>query len=208
NQHEILLSDLELNKLGSTIEKRNPLYYQSLFDTSSVTLENMGKVLATSGQALLELYNGDSSVYALVIGTGKTYLQRLNTETFDSLSAIVTGYVSNVDLLNKDFGNYTRAAHQLYQMIFQNINLPAGRLIISPDAHYFPFEALVTSVNPRHFFVENYAVSYTYSARYLLNNFTNSAATASGEFMGMAPVNYSFALASLSGSDQSLQRMD
>jgi CHAT domain-containing protein len=93
-------------------------------------------------------------------------------------------------------------------MIFQNINLPAGRIIISPDGHYFPFEALVTNENPRQFFVENYAVSYTYSARYLLNNFTNSAATTSGEFMGMAPVTYSFALASLSGSDQSLQRMN
>ena len=30
-QHDILLSELDLNKLGSSIEKRNPLYYQSLF---------------------------------------------------------------------------------------------------------------------------------------------------------------------------------
>ena len=207
-QHDILLSDLELNKLGSTIEKRNPLYYQSLFDTSSITLETMSKVLSASGQALLELFDGDSSVYALVITAGKTYLQRVNKETFDSLSVIVTRYVSSADLLNRDFGNYIQAAHQLYRVIFQNINLPAGRIIISPDAHYFPFEALVMNENPRQFFVEKYAVSYTYSARYLLNNFTNSAATASGEFMGMAPVTYSFDLASLSGSDQSLQRMN
>jgi len=207
-QHDILLRELELNKLGSAIEKRNPLYYQSLFDTSSITLETMKKVLSTSGHALLELFNGDSSVYVLVITAKKTYLQRLNKEAFDSLSVIVTRYLSNADLLNRDFGNYIQAAHQLYRMIFQNIDLPAGRIIISPDGHYFPFEALVMNGNPRQFFVENYAVSYTYSARYLLNNFTNSAATASGEFMGMAPVTYSFALTSLSGSDQSLQRMN
>ena len=207
-QHDILLSDLELNKLGSTIEKRNPLYYQSLFDTSSVTLETMSKVLSTNGQALLELFEGDSSVYALVITAGKSYLQKLNKGTFDSLSVILTRYVSNADLLNRNFDNYIQAAHQLYRMIFQNINLPPGRIIISPDGHYFPFEALVTNENPRQFFVENYAVSYTYSARYLLNNFTNSTATASGEFMGMAPVTYSFGLASLPGSDQSLQRLN
>ena len=83
------LSELELNKLGSTIEKRNPLYYQSLFDTSSITIENMSKVLSASGQALLELFDGDSSVYALVITAGKTYLQRVNKKAFDSLSVIL-----------------------------------------------------------------------------------------------------------------------
>lgn len=207
-QHDILLTDLELSKLGSTIEKRNPLYYQSLFDTSSITLENMSKVLSARSQTLLELFNGDSSVYALVITTRKNYLQKLNKQTFDSLSTIVTRYVSSSDLLNKHFHDYIEAAHQLYRMIFQNIDLPTGRLIISPDAHYFPFEALVTNENPRQFFVESYAVSYTYSARYLLNDFSSNGRTSSGEFLGMAPVNYSFALAPLSGSDQSLQRVN
>jgi len=207
-QHDILLRELDLNKLGSTIEKRNPLYYQSLFDTSSLTLEHMNNVLSASGQALLELFNGDSSVYALLVTPTKTYFYKLNKQIFDSLSMIVTRYVSSADLLNSHFGDYVRAAHQLYQMIFQNTNLPIGRIIISPDGHYFPFEALVTSENPRQFFVENYAVSYTYSARYLLNDFSNNPATASGEFMGIAPVTYSSALTPLPGSDQSLQRMN
>ena len=66
----------------------------------------------------------------------------------------------------------------------------------------------MTHENPRQFFIENYAVSYTYSARYLLNDFTKNAVTASGEFIGMAPVTYSHALATLAGSDQSLQKMD
>jgi hypothetical protein len=176
-QHDILLRELDLNKLGSTIEKRNPLYYQSLFDTSSLTLEHMNNVLSASGQALLELFNGDSSVYALLVTPTKTYFYKLNKQIFDSLSMIVTRYVSSADLLNSHFGDYVRAAHQLYQMIFQNTNLLIGRIIISPDGHYFPFEALVTTENPRQFFVENYAVSYTYSARYLLNDFSNNPAT-------------------------------
>ncbi len=205
-QHDILLTDLELNKLGSTIEKRNPLYYQSLFDTSSINLENMSRLLSTNGQSLLELFEGDSSVYALFITSGKNYLQKLDKGDFDSLSRILTKYLSTADLLNRNFDNYIQAAHQLYRIIFQKISLPGNRIIISPDGHYFPFEALVTNENPRQFFVENYAVIYTYSARYLLNNFSNNT-TALGEFMGMAPVTYSHALTSLSGSDQSLQRM-
>jgi tetratricopeptide (TPR) repeat protein len=207
-QHELLLHEIEVNKLGSAIKKSNPLYYQSLFDTSSITLGTMGKVLLTTGQTLLELFNGDSSVYALFITNDTPYFQKINKGIFDSLSMIVTKYVSSADLLNRNFDDYIQASNRLYRLIFQNINLPAGRIIISPDGRYFPFEALVTNKNPRQFFVENYAVSYTYSARYLLNNFNTNAAAASGPFMGMAPVTYGNALASLSGSDQSLQRMD
>jgi tetratricopeptide (TPR) repeat protein len=207
-QHDILFTELELRKLGSTIEKTNHLYYQSLFDTSFISVGTMSKALLKSSQTLLELFNGDSSVYALFITNGKSYFQKIDKATFDTLSMIVTKYLSSADLLNRDFGNYIQASNQLYRLIFQNKDLPSGRIIISPDGHYFPFEALVTSESPRQFFVENYAVSYTYSARYLLNNFTNTAAAASGEFMGMAPVTYSGALASLTGSDQSLQRMD
>ena len=206
-QHDILLNELELNKVGSAIGKRYPLYYQSLFDTSFITLGSMSQALLTNGQTLLELFSGDSSVYALFITSDKSYFQKINKTIFDSLSMIVTKYLSSADLLNRDFGNYIRASNQLYRLIFQNINLPAGRIIISPDGRYFPFEALVTSINPRQFFIESYAVSYTYSARYLLNNFKSNA-VASGAFMGIAPVTFARDLNSLSGSDQSLRRMD
>jgi len=61
---------------------------------------------------------------------------------------------------------------------------------------------------PLTYFLENHAVSYTYSARYLLNNFASSSSASSHSFLGIAPVNYNNALAPLSGSDQSLQRME
>jgi CHAT domain-containing protein len=50
-------------------------------------------------------------------------------------------------------------------------------------------------------------VSYTYSARYLLNNFTTNAVSYSYTFLGIAPVQYNSGLPALSGSDQSLLRM-
>jgi CHAT domain-containing protein len=56
--------------------------------------------------------------------------------------------------------------------------------------------------------VENYAVSYTYSARYLLNNFATNSEVDSRSFIGIAPVRYSNGLAALPGSDESLQRME
>src|SRR5262249_33095082 len=57
------------------------------------------------------------------------------------------------------------------------------------------------------YFLENYAVSYTYSARYLLNNFFGNSSTNSNMFFGMAPVHCVKDLPALTGSDQSLKRM-
>ena len=133
--------------------------------------------------------------------------RRLDKNAFDSLSAAYVNYISHPDLLNGNFNNYIQCSGQLYQLLFQNVNLPAGRIIISPDGKYFPFESLITNKQPLTYFLEDHAVSYTYSARYLLNNFTASSASNSYTFMGIAPVQYNNGLPALSGSDQSLQRM-
>ena len=96
---------------------------------------------------------------------------------------------------------------QLYQLIFQNIVLPAGRIIISPDGKYFPFEALVTNTQPLTYFLEDHAVSYTYSARYLLNNFAANPASQFKHIYGYCTRAICNGLPELSGSDQSLHRM-
>jgi len=100
---------------------------------------------------------------------------------------------------------------RLYDLIFKNLGMPAGRIIISPDGKYFPFEALVTSVTSgaNHYFIEDHAVSYTYSARYLMNASLVNTHSSSENFMGMAPVNFSTSmhLPGLDGSEQSLERV-
>ncbi len=158
-------------------------------------------------QALVELFVGDSAVYILIITAQKSYIQKIDKNSFDSLSAAYVNYISHPNLLNVNFNNYVQCSAQLYQLLFQRVNLPVGRIIISPDGKYFPFESLIISKQPLTYFVEDHAVSYTYSARYLLNNFTANSASNSYTFMGIAPVQYNNGLPALSGSDQSLHRM-
>jgi CHAT domain-containing protein len=52
-------------------------------------------------------------------------------------------------------------------------------------------------------------VSYTYSARYLLTQFTGNESSGQENFLGVAPVNYpsNSSLASLQGSDLSLKHI-
>ena len=68
------------------------------------------------------------------------------------------------------------SSRKLYRLIFQSGKPAEGRILISPDGQYFPFEALVTSDagQPMKYFLNDYAVSYTYSAKYLVNPFVKT----------------------------------
>src|SRR4030095_1220507 len=91
-------------------------------------------------------------------------------------------------------------------LVFGNIPWPVGRMIISPGGKFFPFEALVTNTRPLTYFLDDHAVSYTYSARYLHNSFGISNSGYNQTFLGIAPVSFS-GLPELTGSDQSLARV-
>ncbi len=205
-QNGLIANQLELNKLEQAIKKNNPVYYQSFFDTTFISLKIVKKNLLKE-QQLLELFEGDSAVYILLISFEHTYFNKVNKNDFDGTVKKYTAYISNPLLLNKEFNIYTQTANHLCQLIFYSHQLQAGRLIISPDGLYFPFEALITNMQPLTYFLEDHAVSYTYSARYLLNNFILNSSSITYSFFGIAPVYYSNGLAALTGSDQSLQRM-
>jgi CHAT domain-containing protein len=203
---EIFTNQLELDRLKQGIKERNPLYYQNFIDRNFITVKDVQQRILKDHQALVELFAGDSAVYVLVITAQKSYLQKISKTAFDNLSAAYTKYISHPDLLNIHFNDYIQLSHQLYQLIFQNANLPTGRIIISPDGKYFPFEALVTNAQPLTYFVKDHAMSYTYSARYLLMNFTSASSPSAQTFMGFAPVQFT-RLPALTGSDQSLIRI-
>ena len=132
------------------------------------------------------------------------------SQSFDRLSQSFVTRLSNPGALNKDFYGFTKTSRELYQLLFRNINITEGRIIISPDATYFPFEALLTnnSGQPLSYFVNNHATSYAYSARYLTSYFSNTSSRGPA-FLGMAPVRYAarLNLPALPGSDRSLQQL-
>lgn len=208
-EKEIFTKKQELESLRQHIKENNPLYYQSFLDSNSFNIATIKQNLLKDDQALIEILSGDSAVYVLVITTQKSHLQKVDKHHFDSLSAAYISYVSDPTLLNKSFESFAYISSQLYHLIFRGISLPGKRLIVSLDNRYFPFEALITKVRPLTYFVEDHAICYTYSARYLMNNFTSGPDFRANTFMGVAPVQFSsdMHLASLWGSDKSLLRM-
>ncbi|HEY4877340.1 MAG TPA: CHAT domain-containing protein [Puia sp.] len=211
-QKELITAKQELNRTEEIIKQKNPLYYQSFLDTSFITLNNVQKNLLSDHQALIELFNGDSNVYSLLITSQQTYLNKIDKKDYDNTTKSYITFISNSGLLNSHYVEYNRTAHHLYQLIFGKDDLPNGRIIISPEGEYFPFEALVINSNFQSpvYFLNDHAVSYTYSARFLLNDFSSSNTSSKNNFLGVAPVKYvsSLSLPSLNGSDKSLNEIE
>ena len=207
-QTELFRSKQESDRLEQMIKQNNPLYYQTFFDTSFITSKDVKDHLLDNHQALLELFSGDSSIYSLLMTRQKVYFNRINKTDFDSTVDSYVSYISNPELLNRRFDDYIKSAGHLYHLIFQNNPVPVGRIIVSPDGQIFPFEALVANVNftTPVYFLNDHAVSYTYSARYLLTHFAADTSKGNDIFLGVAPVRYpsSSLLADLKGSDYSL----
>jgi CHAT domain-containing protein len=210
-QNDLFLAKQKLNDYLNHLKTSNALYFQSFYDSSFLSIGDVRTQILNEYPALLELFVGDTAVYVLVISQEKMYFNRINKSDFERAVNSFSRHLTDQSLLNHDFQGFITASTELYKLIFQNINLPTGRIIISPDGPYFPFEALVVQMREGRpvYFLEDHAVSYTYSARYLMNSFTNSTTDSRPLFLGVAPVKYGIEtrLASLDGSDHSLQRI-
>lgn len=197
-----------LEQLTNKIKERNPFYYQNFIDSNFISLQQVQQTILKDYQAFIELFSGDSAVYVMIITAGNARLRKIDKQAFDSLAGRFMTYVSDYDQQNSDFGTFTHISNSLYQLIFQQEAIPAGRVIISPDGRYFPFEALLTATRPRTWFLKDHAISYTYSARYLFNDFTAATNKEAKTFMGFAPVQYAGAkLPELYESDRSLEAL-
>jgi tetratricopeptide (TPR) repeat protein len=210
-QNKLFNSKQELSHLVQTIKDRDPLYYQSFIDLEVNSVQDVRRNLLSDHQGLVEIFSGDSAVYIFKISNLKTEFTKVDKFIFDSLSTAYLTFISNVSLLNSRFNEFIGISNRLYKLIFRDEMIPQGRIIISPDGKYFPFEALVTSnmSEPLNYFLNNYAVCYTYSAKYMMNLFVSKLGDYSHAFLGVAPVKYpsGMRLAALIGSDQSISRV-
>ncbi|MEO6818673.1 MAG: CHAT domain-containing protein [Ginsengibacter sp.] len=198
--------DLFINRFKS----RNPVYYENYIDNSTLSISQLRKDILKDKKTLVEIFSGDSAVYVLTISGINQSIKKIDKKLYAGVANLFNAYISNPSLLNRDFKGWIKTSRQLYNLLFQNNIIADGRMIISPDGINFPFEALIISVEQEpDYFLNHYATSYTYSAKYLTNHFaanTNGGST----IFGMAPVKYNadMHLAPLSGSDNSLNKIN
>ena len=209
-QGEIVSKREKLKQLTQGLRESNPLYFQSYLDTAMIRIPDVQMKILTGRGSFVELFVGDSAVYLMIITEKDIYFRQLNKGKYVALLQQLKNGIAVPSNSIADINNTIQKSRELYAFLFQGINLQAGKLIVSPDAQIFPFEILITNQagSPK-YFVEDYAVSYTYSARYLLNSFSNNSRPR-GNLLGFAPIRFTRAnasLAELRGSDQSLEKL-
>ncbi|MEO6228709.1 MAG: CHAT domain-containing protein [Ferruginibacter sp.] len=190
-----------VNNSSSTTSTKN-------ISSFSPTIENVKKNILTNSRSLLEIFSGDSAVYLIAITASNTSFIKLNKQLYKQLTNNFITSLGDADKLNRNYKNFVNNAHQLYELIFKNIQLSSGgSLLISPDGKSFPYEALITNTdyNKPDYLLNHYATSYTYSAKYLMNNFAVNEKNPN-TLLGIAPVKYPYnaSLATLTGSEVSL----
>ncbi|HEY4285695.1 MAG TPA: CHAT domain-containing protein [Puia sp.] len=206
-QANLFSAKQDLDRYNQAVQKREPAGRTFSFSTLPGLRARLGK----ERQSFFALYAGDSSVYSILVNNQDATVRVIGKSRFDSLAHVYTTYISDPERLNRDMPGFVRTAGQLYQLLFPDGSAPPGRVVVSPDGNYFPFEALVTNNSVRHpvYFLDSHPICYTYSARYFLDTAVESAAAAGKEFMGIAPVQYAsyLNLPDLPGSSSSLDQI-
>jgi len=207
-QANIFSAKLELDRYDQAIRKQVATGKNFSFST----LPELRSRLQKGQQSFFSLYAGDSAVFSLLINGGRTAVRVIDKFRFDSLSRLYVTYISDAERSNRDMPGFVRTSDELYRLLFPDGSAPGGRIVVSPDGNYFPYEALVVNNSVRHpvYFLDDHPVCYTYSARYFLDTTIDAAAAADGkEFMGIAPVQYAsyLHLPDLPGSNGSLDQI-
>jgi len=212
NQRDLFITKENLKRLDLLINEKNPWIHQSLLDTNFISLKEVQNVLLRkwSAKTILELFNGDSALYTLTIGPKTTHISKIDKKQFILLEDDFIRYISNPSAANRDFSGFSNIANKLFGLLFDS-TLSTGRIIVSPDGQYFPFEALVVSpqkTNPE-YLLNNHIVSYTYSVRFLMNDFKKPTLSSFGNFYGLAPVDFPhlLELSSLGNSAESIENI-
>lgn len=212
-QNELLSCKQQLQGLMESIRATNPLYYQAFIDTSSgnVQLQTIKQQILNDHEALIEIFNGEEAVYFLTITKEKQLITRVDKKSYELLSNDYLRMLSNAETINMHYNEFIRTANELYKLLFSGQTIRPGRIIISPDGKYFPFESLVMGISAGkpQYMIDHNSVSYTYSAGFLLNQFAIRGDRGTKNFLGVAPVKFhaSPSLAMLAGSDNSLERL-
>ncbi len=190
-------------ELIATFEKDYPRYHQLKYDTHLADIKSVQKKLPNDQSALVEYFMGKENLYLFYIS--KKEAKMISTPRSENLSGAIDQLRSLLKNpypkdLQVSFQQFTRTAQELYQQIVAPLKIPATieQLFITPDDQisYIPFEVLLSkapssdqldfSLDNLSYLIQDYRISYNYSATLWLQNKTNPSADRKN-FIGFAP---------------------
>ena len=164
------------DSLKARFETEYPEYYNLKYDLSTVSVQEVQDSLLDDGQALLEYFVGDSSIFIFLVKKDdyQVYEVKRDFPLKDWVEQL-RHHISRRHIANMEA--YAEVAPKLYDKLLAPVagQLPE-RLIIVPDGilGYIPFEALLTEAPQNAYQAEHFPyllrqkqISYSYSATLL-----------------------------------------
>ncbi|MEM1322086.1 MAG: CHAT domain-containing tetratricopeptide repeat protein [Bacteroidota bacterium] len=198
----------DYDRLSRTLEQNYPRYHQLKYQNAPVSVAQVQDQVLQPEQALLEYFIGDDEIYLFVLAANQPI--QLHTlpnsgATLENIDAFKAMLQTPPDegLSAQTFAEFTGLGHQLYQDLLQPAlsQLPTtiNQLLIIPDQQLatLPFDLLLRAPageEARNFspatldyLMEQYAVSYSYSATLLGKNQAREVQPFEQDFIGYAP---------------------
>ena len=200
----------DLNNFIKRLENAYPAYYAYKYDTTVFSLADLQRSLGGIDQSWLELFTNDTTIYALTVTAHDAELKRIAFEGHARVAKSITDLCSGSSSINRNFSRYHELSHLYYSEVFKPLNIRAGRVTVSQDEYFLPFDLLQTDpAEDTSFLLKDYAFSYAYSASHFLRN-KEKKESAGRSLLAMAPVNYDsrLQLPDLQGADLSLEKIE
>ncbi len=192
-QRRLLQATENFEHYIDSLQKTYPAYYQYKYADKVQSLKDLQQYLAKNNQSFVHYFIGDTVTYILAITAVNTKFIRLSQNEFNKKQlADFLQLCSNKEALNNHYDSFASLSNSIYKTIFQQLNLPKGRVVICTGDIIIPFDALCTDEKGSKFLLNDYAFDYVYSAGFLMKQFNNRAAE--GNFLGFAPVSFDSSL--------------
>lgn len=207
----LLTKQDSLDTFLKELEAYNPAYYHYKYDNTTPTLAQTQQFLRKNQSALITYFVGDSALYVMSITPDKLLLRKQSISQYNRSIEPFAQLLSNPDAMSRraNVQRFLTSSNQLYRQLLAPFSLPQGRVIVSPDGYFIPFDALSRSDKQPDYALNEYAFSYAYSANLLLREHPHEqySATHKASFLGVAPVDFAPKLnqVMLSGSDDALK---
>ena len=209
-QKQLNDADEKKRDFVQSLEKKYPDYYRYKYASSVTPVDSLQKYLAKNRQQWVQYFLSDSLLFVLYANGKSLKLYRKVVKSMEQ--EVLPQFVrqcADKESQRRNFSAFLQTSAQIYDTLLGNLHLQPGRLIISPDNTVIPFDALCTNLHTRRWMVQDFAISYAYSAGFLLKKNPFTASKPAGTFLGMAPVHFppAMKLAPLVESQQAISHL-
>lgn len=184
-----------LSRFLKNLEATNPAYYGYKYDNKTASLAELQRYLKKQSGSLITYFVGDSALYVLGVTGDTAMLRKQPVAGYKQTLNQFARMLATPEAMSKttDVARFRMISNGLYKQLLGPLALPEGRVVVSPDGFFVPFDALSRSASQFDFAVNHYAFSYVYSASLLLKDGSMRARTLGygrESFLGAAPVEF------------------